>query len=260
MTGKSRNRRRLQLAISAMAAFLLVLAAAAAAGALLLDNGGDSSAGPDTNDRKGTPETTATTAPGSETTTAPVTKTAASPVEAAALKAALGQFNATDDAVACKMSPPRPQNCLFHDVTEKDSPERGIAVFGLGFRDGGGALIVFGRDEAGGWQFWFGTQQSVYHALALPAQMRICADGSAANVRMAPDMSAKSLGTLKEGTLVTAEQFVLTQPGAYSADSATGGMGWYQVSGELTGFIRADLLSVATLPDCSVRDALVKTV
>lgn len=188
--------------------------------------------------------------------TAPATADPAS-VAQAALQAALRNFNATDDPAICKADPPRKQACLFHDVTEEDSPERGVAVFGLGFADGGGALVVFGRDESGGWQFWFGTQQGVYHALRLPAEMRVCADGQGANVRMAPNVSAKSLGMLKDGAIVTSTQFVLTEPGSNSPQPAKNGNGWYQVTGDIDGFVRADLLSVTALPDCKLRDALV---
>jgi hypothetical protein len=198
-------------------------------------------------------QTDSTTPP----TTAPATVEPASLVAQAALKAALRYFNATDDPTVCKGEPPRKQACLFHDVSEKDSPERGVAAFGLGFADGGGALVVFGRDETGGWQFWFGTQQSVYHALSMPAEMRVCADGQGANVRTAPDVSAKSLGTIKDGSIVTATQFVLTDPGSNSPQPGKNGNGWYQVTGEINGFIRADLLSVATQPDCKLRDSLV---
>jgi hypothetical protein len=177
----------------------------------------------------------------------------------AAMDAALRYFNATNDPAVCNLDPPRKQDCIFRLANIQDSPERGVAAFSLGFAEFGGAEVVFGRDQAGGWQFWFGTQQQIYHALKMPAEMRVCADGQGANVRVAPDVSAKSAGLLKENAIVTAQQFVLTQPGARPGEKGPSGNGWYEVTGAFNGFVRADLLSVASLPDCSLRNALVKT-
>jgi hypothetical protein len=240
------------VALFALAGIALVVA---------VDVGGGDSAtdeeGPGFEPRPGQlPTATATppvTDPTAPPTTAPLTPEAISPVREAALRAALRYFNASDDPAICKADPPRKRACINHDTTEKDSPARGVAVFGLAFADGGGALVVFGRDEAGGWQFWFGTQQSVYHALSMPAEMRVCADGQGANVRMAPNLAAESLGTLKDGSVLTAMQFLLTEPGWSSPQPLRAGNGWYQVTGEINGFIRADLLSVTSQPGCKLR-------
>ena len=175
----------------------------------------------------------------------------------AATNAARSFFHATMDPDICGKEAPRVQDCLYHGPSDADSPDRGVASFGLGYAQGEGAQVVFGRDGAGAWQFWFGTQQGTYHALQLPAEMRICADGQGANVRQQPDIASPSMGVLKDNAVVTAEQFVLTQA-AHIGDGPNGN-GWYEVTGEVSGFIRADLVSVTSLPDCSLRNAIEAT-
>ena len=195
---------------------------------------------------------TATTATASPSATPWVV---ADPVVDAATLAATRFFAATTDPAICAQQPPRTQACLARLPENPDSPEHGIVTFEVGFIDGGGAMVVFGRDEAGGWQFWFGTQQQTYQPLRLPAEARICAGGEGANVRQAPDVSAMSLGVLKDGTMLTAEDFVLTQPGSNAPGSPLGN-GWYRVTGALNGFIRADLLSDAGTSGCGLHDAI----
>jgi hypothetical protein len=147
--------------------------------------------------------------------------------------------------------------CVLHGV-DPESPDRGVAVVEVGDPAGGAAMVVFGRQSNGAWGFWFGTQQQVYHALVLPAQMRVCADGEGVNLRQGPDTATPSISLLKDGTMVTVDSFVLTQPGSYGKPGPTGN-GWYAVSAPASGYVRADFLSVTTLPDCSLRDALVKS-
>ncbi len=89
--------------------------------------------------------------------------------------------------------------------------------------------------------------------------MRVCADGQGVNVRQAADEKAPSAGLLKDGTIVTADNFVLTQPGTGSfAKPGPAGNGWYGISAPTAGFVRADFLSVVSLPDCQLRDFLTK--
>jgi len=118
-----------------------------------------------------------------------------------------------------------------------------------------GPGFVLGLKPGGDWAYWFGSQQATYHALALPAQMRVCADGQGVNVRETASETAATRGLIKDGTIVTADRFVLTQPAIYRSPGPAGN-GWYSVSGPTPGFVRADFLSVTTLPDCKLRDAL----
>jgi hypothetical protein len=129
----------------------------------------------------------------------------------------------------------------------------------LGDPRGGGAMFVLGQKAPGDWAFWFGTQQKTYHATALAAQMRVCADGQGVNVRQMPNETSTGLGLLKDGTVVTADRFVLTQEGTFKGAGPSGN-GWYGISGPTAGFIRADFLSVTSLPDCELRNALVSSV
>jgi hypothetical protein len=138
---------------------------------------------------------------------------------------------------------------------EEATPDRGVAAFEEASPEGGGALVVFGAEANGAWGFWFGTQQAVYHALKLPAEMRVCADGQGVNVRQQPDVTSAAVGQLAAGAVVTADRFILTDP-VTAVLSPERGNGWYAVSGSVQGYIRADFLSATTLPDCSLRDAL----
>jgi hypothetical protein len=202
-----------------------------------------------------TPVTTSSTA--SPVSTALQRTPAGTPAPAdAAVNAAVAFFGGVlvaDGPTCQKQTKP----CVLHGI-DPDSPDRGVTVMELGDPQGGGAMVVFGRQADGSWSFWFGTQQQVYHALVLPAEMRVCADGQGVNVRQSADEKSQSVGLLKDGTKVTAENFVLTQAGSYAKPGPSGN-GWYSVSGPAAGYIRADFLSVTTLPDCQLRDFLTKS-
>lgn len=161
----------------------------------------------------------------------------------------------------------RSTRCL--DLAAVPSPAeigRGIAVFSLAeFANDGGAigptnsplsagLVVMGLDGAGAWQFWFGAQQ-LYQRLGLPGGVRVCADGDSANVRAAPGLDAEIVTTLADFTEATAEQFVLTQAGAF--EGLVNGFGWYRISGPAEGWVYSTLLTDAMLVGCNLRDLLV---
>ncbi len=226
-------------------------------GKLLVDDQMCTDGGPETSIYK-SPQPCSRSATGSGTpvpgaTTGATPRPLPSAVDAAT-QAAVAFFNgaAVPDFAACqKQSKP----CITHGV-DPDSPDKGIAAFEEGSPQGGAALVVFGQQADKTWGFWFGTQQDVYHALVLPAQMRVCADGQGANVREQPDEKAKVVTAVRDGTMVTAETFVLTNPGSNSGQRKNGN-GWYSVSSPAKGFVRADFVSVARLPDCKLRDFLV---
>jgi hypothetical protein len=155
------------------------------------------------------------------------------------------------DVNACRA---QTKTCVTHGV-DPDSPDRGVAVMEVGAPAGGAARFVLGLKADGTWGYWFGSQQATYHALTLPAEMRVCADGQSVNVRETASETASSRGMLKDGALVTADRFMLTNPGTYGGPGPSGN-GWYSITGATPGFVRADLLSVTTQPDCKLRDAL----
>jgi hypothetical protein len=177
-----------------------------------------------------------------------------SPAAEAALQAAARFYNATAVGEVDECLPPA-TICVTYGHGA-DAPDLGVAAVAVFEPEFGGAIAFFGLQGNGMWGYWFATQNDYYQATVLPAQMRVCADGQGVNVREDADTASSSLGLLRDGTLVTAESFVLTQPG--TNNPGTVGLGWYAVSGAMRGFIRSDLLSKATEPDCSLRDIQVR--
>ena len=152
----------------------------------------------------------------------------------------------------CNPGPPA-VDCIS-DHPFATSADRGVAVMDLAAAPpaDGGAILIMGRKGDGHWDLWFITQNNYYQATFLPAQMRVCADNQGANLRQNPDAASKSLVLIKDGTIVTGESFVLTQPG--SRQPAVRGIGWYEISAPQKGFIRSDLLSDTIWPDCTARN------
>jgi hypothetical protein len=141
------------------------------------------------------------------------------------------------------------------------SPDRGIVIVSIRNRENTeGIGVIWGRDSSCNWQRWFATQNVTYHALILPAEMRVCAGGDSVNVRSKPSVTSPSQGMLGPGSAVTAESFVFTGEVEAARHQYTGELGWYFVSGALSGYIRADLLSVPfdsqgrPSSDCSLRN------
>lgn len=117
-------------------------------------------------------------------------------------------------------------------------------------------MLVYGQDQAGAWDEWFGTQNTSYHLFVLPGDMLVCADGQGVNVRSGPSTSASLVVLLKDLSKVRAESFLFTQP----ADAkGLGGQGWYRISSPQAGWTRADFLSDAGLGNCDFRNQLVKS-
>jgi hypothetical protein len=177
-----------------------------------------------------------------------------SPERAAALQAAAVFYEASvvAGAEACK----RPARLCVATYGRIDSPALGVVAVSVTDPEFGGAIAFFGRRDDGSWAYWFSTQNDSYQATSLPAQMRVCADGQGANLRMTADAGGRALSVLRDGAIVTAESFVLTQPG--SSQPLVAGLGWYRLSAPAAGFVRSDLLSVTRFGDCSVRDIQVR--
>ncbi len=134
--------------------------------------------------------------------------------------------------------------CVFPQSTA-DNAERGISMFGVG-DDFGGAVLVLALSPAGQWEKWFTTQNITFRRLVLPGEMRVCAASAA--VHTSPSHGAPVVAELTAGALVTAEEFRLDRDPS----------GWYRVSGAADGWVQADSLSTAALPDCTERDAAVQ--
>lgn len=185
------------------------------------------------------------------------------PEDAAAtsLAAALRIFDGTDDP-ECR-SGAGDMACVQPGSTPEQTA-RGIAQFGVGGSgpEGQGAFLgVLGRDPAGVWHFWFGTQNVFYQRLDLPGDMVVCAPGGL-NVRSGPSIDAPVVETLPDRARVTAEQFTLTQPGTMPTESAdlVAGSGWYYLSAPVAGWSSSLYLTNAAtdvdmdIPTCFIHD------
>lgn len=194
-----------------------------------------------------------------QSTTEVVTQTPEQAAETS-LAAAVELFNANPDP-DCQVGQPRV--CLQASSTPEQAA-RGIAQFGVGGSgpEGQGAFLgVLGRDPAGAWRFWFGSQNVFYQRLDLPGETVVCApDGL--NVRSGPSTEAAIVGTLPDFARVTAVQFTLTQPGTMpteSADQVTGA-GWYRLSTPIEGWSSSLYLTNAATdadmdtPTCFIHD------
>lgn len=171
------------------------------------------------------------------------------PAEAAAssLAAAVALFEGTADP-ACRPGGPAPV-CVQASSTPEEAAA-GIATFGVSGSgpDGEGSFLgILGRDPAGVWHFWFGTQNTTYQALKLPAELTVCAEGATLNVRAGPSTDHAIVSTLADLTSVTAEQFTLTEAGVMPAESTDQvvGAGWYQLSTPVEGWAYSRYLADA---------------
>lgn len=169
------------------------------------------------------------------------------PAEAAAssLTAAVTLFEGTTDP-GCRPGGPV---CVRSNSTPEEAAA-GIATFGVsgsGPGGEGGFLGILGRDPAGVWHFWFGTQNVTYQALKLPAELTVCAEGATLNVRAGPSTDHAILTTLADLTRVTAEQFTLTEAGIMPTESTDQvvGAGWYRLSTPVEGWAYSRYLADA---------------
>jgi hypothetical protein len=193
---------------------------------------------------------TAAVSPSPSASAAP-SKTTSDDPKSAAYDAALQLFNAVP-AEDCSDNNPDKKACLNWSTTPS-TPARGVAAFNVGSAQGGGAMMVTGLEADGvTWGVWFGTQQALYQAVSLPADMLVCAGGNGLTVHESHSSSSDTVDTVGDGKVVRAEEFVLTAPGS----SGSTGSGWYRISSPVEGWADATDLSVASLGDCSFHDAL----
>jgi hypothetical protein len=165
-------------------------------------------------------------------------------------------FGGVVDA-ACTPSPETP-DCAVPDPS-LGTPQRGTAAFGVSSYPGGGAMEFLGQTPEGEWKFWFGTQSTAYQLTVLPGEMRVCAGGAGLNVRASSAVDSESLALLNDGTIISVDRFVLTETGSRSATTGVqAGFGWYHLTSPKEGWAFSKYLSVASLGDCSVHDALVQ--
>ena len=158
---------------------------------------------------------------------------------------------------ACTPSPETPV-CTVPEPS-LGTPQYGTAAFGISSYPGGGAIEFLGQTPEGEWEFWFATQNITYQLTVLPGDMRVCAGGSGLNVRASSAAESESLALLNDDTIISVDRFVLTEPGTRSATTGVqAGFGWYHLTSPKEGWAFSKYLSVASLGDCSVHDALVR--
>ena len=122
--------------------------------------------------------------------------------------------------------------------------------------ESGSAAVFAGRTASGAWDFWYGTQQTVYRMADLPGDILVCANGDGLNIRESPDAGSKVVAFVKDLTRLRAEEFVLTTPGG-NAPGTGSGSGWYRVTAkepQVAGWAFSKYITDARLKDCSIQD------
>jgi hypothetical protein len=148
---------------------------------------------------------------------------------------------------------PGRRDCVTSQSSAADIA-RGIAVFGVSDAgQNGGFGAAFGKTSGGYWKLWF-TSQNPYQLLRLPGEMRVCGEREGVNIRSGPSADGDLVGSLPDLSMVTGEQFVLTE----SVDSGSAGFGWFRISSPLGGWVYSKYLEAAELDaNCTIRNAQV---
>jgi hypothetical protein len=194
--------------------------------------------------RTATPQPTMTPVPGDRAR-----------VTAAAEKTLDGVLRSPLTPEGCERQNPEQRVC-FEPVSGEETMKRGLARMKKGVPGGGVGSAFFGRTADAEWAFWFGTQQAAYVLDELPGELRACPDVDAVLVRTRPAGDAPEAGVVPAGTVIRAEDFVLTEPGRVDGEP---GEGWYRVSGGVAGWIEARQSADAESGDCELRDAFERT-
>jgi hypothetical protein len=177
---------------------------------------------------------------------------------AAAEAAALKELNAIYTTVltqeGCMVNNPARKLCILLESQPNDA-FGGVLLFGMTSPDGGGAALYFGRMQDGSWHYWFGTQNDTYQLVKFPADGIVCARGGGLNVREQPSTTASVVTLLKDLAPIRAEEFVLTQPGAFG-HAGPDPDGWYRISAPVPGWVNYRYVSAASFKTCEFHDAV----
>jgi hypothetical protein len=150
--------------------------------------------------------------------------------------------------------------CIIQPPAQAARVAHGLYQFGaivadrLGNIDSQGELLL-GRDQNGGWRFWYGRQQGTPDIDDLPADLVVCSGGDSLNLRATPGKDAPVAGRLPDGTRIQADQFVLTEPGNWA--SHTSGAGWFHITAPQAGWVYSLYTSRTDngFADCRARNA-----
>ena len=160
----------------------------------------------------------------------------------AALDAA-GEVFRVPTAAEC----PGTEDCIEPLAGVEGSAAGGLAVLAYVTGNGGGAIVLMGRDAAGDWGLWTLTQAQEPRIVPLPGSALVCANTETLALRAEPSAGADASGQVARQQTVEAHEFMLTEHGGIDAD----GDGWYRVTGPADGWIHADDLVEASLGDCA---------
>jgi hypothetical protein len=217
---------------------LALLAMAACSGGDNSNPSGTSTLSAQTTSRTPAPSPTpgATAAP-----IAAVTRTATVQEGAAAALAAALQITGGVTGADCAAMPQT--LCVTPPNSYATSIPQGIVEFAVNdpAHGGTGYVLVLGRNEAGAWQLFLGTQYAA-RPFTLPGSMLVCTGGQGLNVRATPASSASLIQTLADGTVLNGDQFVLTEPGTLGSAAATEGHGWYHINSPVDGWVYSDFV------------------
>ena len=205
----------------------------------------------------------ATSSPTAAATPAPavVTPPAGAPGVEAAIAAAELQLGAVHldslTRAACEAANPSSGLC----ISLQSGPAQvalGLARFTAGSLDGGGFRLYMGRDLAGEWAFWFGTQQQSDVLEEMPGALLACSAAGPTAVFAGPSGFSSSTGSVARLVQLEAEAFVLVKPGSFAVDGGRG-EGWYYVTSPVMGWVAANDVTSAALGDCLLHDDLATT-
>jgi len=153
---------------------------------------------------------------------------------------------------SCKATPISAEVSCLDPRNTLDTLLAGLSVWGVSDAQGtAGYIGVLGRTQDGEWKLWFSAQQ-MYQLIALPGQVRVCADGQGLNLRKSPSQTAERIASIADNDVVTADRFVLTEPGTPTAP----GHGWYHLATAPDGWAYSKYLADAKLADCDARNSL----
>jgi hypothetical protein len=241
--------------VGLLAALALALAACAGGN----EEGGTASPAPSATSAAAPTASSAATRPAASPTVASSPAPTATPAAAEADRAAAAAKTILGGVVdvACTPSPETP-DCTV-PIPSLGTPQYGTAAFGISSYPGGGVMKFLGQTPEGEWKLWFGTQNVAYQLTVLPGDMRVCAGGAGLNVRASSAVDGESLTLLNDGTIISVDRFVLTEPGTTSPTGVPqAGFGWYHLTSPKEGWAFSKYLSVASLGDCSMHDAQVR--
>ncbi|HET7738954.1 MAG TPA: hypothetical protein VFK32_10310 [Tepidiformaceae bacterium] len=128
----------------------------------------------------------------------------------------------------------------------------GIAKFNGGYPEGGTFMLVMARTESGEWAYWYSAQSLTYLVADLPGELIACGGGSDVPALESP--GGAEIDLIPELQSLTADSFVLVEPGAFGADGDRGS-GYYHLTAPIDAWVDATLTADAMLGDCELRDA-----